>query len=132
MSRRDVRRCWKIRSGIFRLPGARMRRQTPAMEDNEPEQCAMSNRNEEQPDEPGKKDELDFDDDTDLDQLMTVREAAAILRIGRSTLNHYRCEGRGPIYRKHGARVFYTKRSLLRWSRRDRYRSTSQRVRRDK
>lgn len=92
----------------------------------------MNERKQETPDESGKPDDLDFDDDTDLDQLLTVREAAAMLRIGRSTLNHYRCEGRGPIYRKHGARVFYTKRSLLRWSRRDRFRSTSQRVRRDK
>lgn len=92
----------------------------------------MNERKQETPEESGERDDIDYDDDTDLDQLLTVREAAAMLRIGRSTLNHYRCEGRGPIYRKHGARVFYTKRSLLRWSRRDRFRSTSQRVRRDK
>ncbi|PQA88825.1 helix-turn-helix domain-containing protein [Hyphococcus luteus] len=74
----------------------------------------------------------DDEDDDDLDQLFTVEEAARELRMGKSTLNRYRCEGRGPIYRKHGSRVFYTKRSLRRWSRRDRYKSTSQRVRRDR
>ena len=68
--------------------------------------------------------------DDDLDALFTVDEAAKILHMAKSTLNHYRCEGRGPIYRKHGSRVFYTKRSLQRWSRRNRYQSTSQRLRR--
>lgn len=89
----------------------------------------MNDRTDGKPGKPGAEDEPGFEDDTDLDQLFTVAEAAKLLRIGRSTLNHYRCEGRGPVYRKHGARVFYTKRSLLRWSRRARYRSTSQRVR---
>ena len=81
-----------------------------------------------------REEDPEFDDkeDDDLDQLFTVDEAARELRMGKSTLNHYRCEGRGPIYRKHGSRVFYTKRSLRRWSRRDRYKSTSQRVRRDR
>ncbi len=80
----------------------------------------------------GKDKNPTLDNDDDLDALFTVEEAAKLLRMGKTTLNHYRCEGRGPIYRKHGARVFYTKRSLLRWSRRDRFKSTSQRAGPDK
>lgn len=102
------------------------------MEDNAPDLKAMIDKKKSTPGDPGDNPDTDFEDDTDLDQLLTVREAAAMLRIGRSTLNHYRCEGRGPVYRKHGARVFYTRRSLLRWSRRERYRSTSHKIRRDK
>jgi Helix-turn-helix domain len=62
-------------------------------------------------------------------ELLTVEEAAAFLRLKRSTLDHYRCEGRGPVYRKHGARVFYPKTSLIAWSERNAYASTSQRIR---
>jgi len=58
-----------------------------------------------------------------------VTEAAAFLRLTRSTLDHYRCEGRGPIYRKHGARVFYPKPELIRWSERNAYASTSEKIR---
>lgn len=60
--------------------------------------------------------------------LLNVEEAAAFLRLRRSTLDHYRCEGRGPIYRKHGARVFYTKASLIEWSERRQFSSTSSRI----
>lgn len=61
--------------------------------------------------------------------LMDVKEAAAFLRLTRSTLDHYRCEGRGPIYRKHGTRVFYTRESLLAWSAGNAFKSTAQRHR---
>ncbi len=61
-------------------------------------------------------------------ELLSVVEAAAFLRLKRSTLDHYRCEGRGPIYRKHGARVFYPKPSLIQWSERNSYASTSERI----
>ena len=67
----------------------------------------------------------------DWPELLTVQEAAKFLRLTRSTLDHYRCEGRGPIYRKHGARVFYPKPELIRWSERNSYASTSQRIRTD-
>lgn len=67
----------------------------------------------------------------DWPELLTVQEAAKFLRLTRSTLDHYRCEGRGPIYRKHGARVFYPKPELIRWSERNSYASTSQRIRKD-
>ena len=60
--------------------------------------------------------------------LFNVEEAAAFLRLTRSTLDHYRCEGKGPVYRKHGARVFYTRASLIDWSRRRQFTSTSSRV----
>ncbi|MGH1421588.1 MAG: helix-turn-helix transcriptional regulator [Hyphomonas sp.] len=62
-------------------------------------------------------------------ELLSVVEAAEFLRLKRSTLDHYRCEGRGPIYRKHGARVFYPKPDLIRWSERNAYASTSERLR---
>jgi|TARA_R110001606_G_scaffold134520_1_gene271049 hypothetical protein len=61
-------------------------------------------------------------------ELLSVVEAASFLRLKRSTLDHYRCEGRGPTYRKHGARVFYPKPGLIKWSERNAYASTSQRL----
>ncbi len=61
--------------------------------------------------------------------LLTTKEAAAFLRLTRSTLDHYRCVGRGPDYRKHGVRVFYTRASLIAWSQRHAYASTSSRLR---
>lgn len=60
--------------------------------------------------------------------LLNVEEAASFLRLTRSTLDHYRCEGKGPIYRKHGTRVFYTKASLIEWSGRQVFSSTSSRI----
>ncbi|MEM6898161.1 MAG: helix-turn-helix domain-containing protein [Pseudomonadota bacterium] len=67
--------------------------------------------------------------DEDEHTLLTTVEAADFLRVTRSTLDHYRCIGRGPTYRKHEVRVFYTKASLIRWSQRHAYTSTSSRVR---
>lgn len=71
---------------------------------------------------------VDADDEDPFSDLITVKEAARLLRLSASTLNQYRCDGRGPVYRKHGGRVFYSKRSLLRWSQRHRYLSTSHRI----
>ncbi len=48
--------------------------------------------------------------------LFNVEEAANFLRLKRSTLDHYRCEGRGPIYRKHGRHVRYHIDDLNDWS----------------
>jgi hypothetical protein len=70
----------------------------------------------------------DITPEKDEHVLLNVVEAAAFLRLTRSTLDHYRCEGRGPIYRKHGTRVFYTRASLLDWSAGHAHRSTAQRV----
>lgn len=69
--------------------------------------------------------------ETDADDrymLLNVEEAAAFLRLARSTLDHYRCEGKGPVYRKHGTRVFYTRASLIEWSGRRELSSTSSRI----
>jgi hypothetical protein len=66
--------------------------------------------------------------ENDWPELLSVEEAADFLRLKRSTLDHYRCEGRGPVYRKHGARVFYPKPGLIQWSERNSYASTSQRL----
>lgn len=63
--------------------------------------------------------------------FLTVKEAAEFLRLKRATLDLYRCEGRGPEYRKHGARVFYTLSNLIAWSSDNRYQSTSQRIRKN-
>ncbi|TRO85997.1 helix-turn-helix domain-containing protein [Glycocaulis profundi] len=71
---------------------------------------------------------VDADDEDPFSDLITVKEAARLLRLSASTLNQYRCDGRGPVYRKHGGRVFYSRRSLLRWSQRHRYLSTSHRI----
>jgi predicted DNA-binding transcriptional regulator AlpA len=71
-------------------------------------------------------------DDGDWPELLTVKEAAKFLRLTRSTLDHYRCDGRGPIYRKHGARVFYPKPELIAWSERNAYASTSEKIRKTK
>jgi hypothetical protein len=67
-------------------------------------------------------------DANDEHVLLNVQEAAAFLRLTRSTLDHYRCEGKGPIYRKHGTRVFYTRASLIDWSWRREFSSTSSRA----
>jgi len=67
-------------------------------------------------------------DANDEHVLMNVQEAASFLRLTRSTLDHYRCEGKGPIYRKHGTRVFYTRESLIKWSESREFSSTSSRI----
>tara|TARA_R110000850_G_scaffold64116_4_gene144315 strand:- start:4078 stop:4320 length:243 start_codon:yes stop_codon:yes gene_type:complete len=74
------------------------------------------------------KDSQKGSDDNDWPQLLSVEEAADFLRLKRSTLNHYRCQGGGPIYRKHGTRVFYPKPGLIQWSERNSFASTSQRL----
>jgi hypothetical protein len=60
--------------------------------------------------------------------ILNVEEAADFLRVTRSTLDHYRCVGRGPVYRKHGTRVFYTRESLIKWSESREFSSTSSRI----
>lgn len=86
-------------------------------------------KDEQKPEDLENLSENEIDDESDLDDLVTVAEAARILKLRRTTLDHYRCQGRGPIYRKHGGRVFYKRRSLRAWSRRNRFESTSKRVR---
>lgn len=65
-------------------------------------------------------------------EFLTNKEAAEFLRLKAATLDLYRCEGRGPEYRKHGSRVMYSKAVLIAWSDGHRYQSTSQRIRKKK
>lgn len=64
----------------------------------------------------------------DLPDLLTADEAAAFLRLSPITLGHYRCRGRGPLYRKHGWRVYYTKADLVAWSDRQLWASTGEKI----
>ncbi len=57
--------------------------------------------------------------------LLDTRQAAARLRLARRTLEKWRVEGRGPEYRKHGDRVYYTEQALEQWSQSQTRRSTS-------
>ncbi|WP_188544057.1 helix-turn-helix domain-containing protein [Aquisalinus luteolus] len=70
--------------------------------------------------EPARKDELP--------ELLTAVEAAEFLRLSPITLSHYRYQGRGPIYRKHGWRVYYAKPDLVAWSEDQRWASTAERL----
>lgn len=65
----------------------------------------------------------------ELPELLTAIEAAKFLNLSPITLSHYRYQGRGPIYRKHGWRVYYTKADLVDWSNRQRWASTGEPLR---
>jgi excisionase family DNA binding protein len=59
--------------------------------------------------------------------FLTVKEAAALLRISAVTLGRWRMEGRGPKFRKFGRRVTYAADELLAWANQQSRSSTSQR-----
>lgn len=60
------------------------------------------------------------------DELMTVEEAAARLKISKHTLNRWRVTGEGPPFVKYGPRlVRYIEVALLDWERGRMRRSTS-------
>ncbi len=61
--------------------------------------------------------------------LMTAVEAAEFLHLSPITLSHYRYQGGGPVYRKHGWRVYYAKADLIAWSERQKWASTSKPLR---
>ncbi|NQY97654.1 MAG: helix-turn-helix domain-containing protein [Henriciella sp.] len=65
----------------------------------------------------------------ELPELLSAAEAAEFLNLSPITLSHYRCQGRGPIYRKHGWRIFYAKPDLIDWSNRQRWSSTGDPIR---
>ena len=65
----------------------------------------------------------------ELPELLTAQEAAEFLHLSPITLSHYRYQGRGPIYRKHGWRVYYTKADLVDWSEGQRWVSTGEPIR---
>ena len=56
---------------------------------------------------------------------LTVKEAAAYLRLGESTLNNYRTDGGGPIYSKPCGRVLYDIKDLDAWREANKRKSTS-------
>jgi excisionase family DNA binding protein len=62
------------------------------------------------------------------DRTLTVREAAAHLRLSISTLNKLRCTGYGPIYFKLGRAVRYDPQDLDQWLAAHRIGSTSETV----
>lgn len=74
------------------------------------------------------KDERDHTQKDELPELLTAVEAAEFLRLSPITLSHYRYQGRGPIYRKHGWRVYYAKPDLVAWSEGQRWASTAERL----
>ncbi|MEL7282147.1 MAG: helix-turn-helix domain-containing protein [Pseudomonadota bacterium] len=65
---------------------------------------------------------------SELPELLSAAEAAEFLSLSPITLSHYRCQGRGPIYRKHGWRIFYAKTDLVDWSNRQTWSSTSDKL----
>lgn len=50
------------------------------------------------------------------DPYLTVEQAARRLKIKRDTLDRWRMEGRGPIFRYHGGRVVYRIDDIDAWS----------------
>lgn len=60
--------------------------------------------------------------------LLTTAQAAKLLKLSETTLCHYRCQGKGPIYRKHGWRIFYTKSDLVDWSEKQRWSATDNKL----
>jgi excisionase family DNA binding protein len=62
-----------------------------------------------------------------MDDLYNTKEAAQYLKIGASTLEHYRLSGRGPQFLKLGVSIVrYKKSDLDEWAHSCRYQSTSQ------
>jgi hypothetical protein len=58
--------------------------------------------------------------------FLTVPEAAAYLRLKKRTLDNMRWMGNGPMFRKHGGRVYYLVKELEDWSLSTRTKSTSE------
>lgn len=59
---------------------------------------------------------------------LSIDEAALYLRVTERALEHYRGEGGGPAYRKHGGSIVYHIHDLDRWSAQRRYSSTAQKA----
>jgi hypothetical protein len=57
--------------------------------------------------------------------LLTVKEAAAYVRHGVSTLNKLRTRGGGPRYSKPASKVLYDQRDLDKWIEDHKHNSTS-------
>lgn len=59
---------------------------------------------------------------------LTLREAAAFLRLAPRTLDNMRQRGTGPLYNKHGGRVRYHRDDLMAWADQSRRRTTTEKV----
>jgi hypothetical protein len=66
--------------------------------------------------------------DRDGSPYLTVAETAAYLRLKPRTLDNMRCNGTGPIYGKHGGRIFYSFRDVIAWSKARRRLSTAEKA----
>ncbi|MGE0180769.1 MAG: helix-turn-helix domain-containing protein [Parvularculaceae bacterium] len=64
----------------------------------------------------------------DPSPFLSIDEAALYLRVTARALEHYRCDGGGPAYRKHGGSIVYHIHDLDRWSAQRRYSSTAQKA----
>ena len=58
--------------------------------------------------------------------FLTVREAAALLRLSEITMARWRIEGNGPPHYKFGRRVVYARSDLIAWTEVQRRQSTSE------
>ena len=58
--------------------------------------------------------------------FLTVAEAATYLRLKKRTLDNMCWMGTGPMFRKHGGRIYYHFDELSRWSEDSRALSTAQ------
>jgi excisionase family DNA binding protein len=62
----------------------------------------------------------------DLDEYLTVREAAALLKLHPSTLNNWRTFGVGPRFTRFGRHVRYAKNDLAAWAAANSHQSTAE------
>lgn len=60
--------------------------------------------------------------------FLSADEAALYLRVSVRALEHFRSEGGGPSYRKHGGSIVYHLHDLDSWSAMRRYSSTSKKA----
>lgn len=66
--------------------------------------------------------------DSSSSPYLTLKEAAAYLRLNPRTLDNMRGRGVGPIYCKHGGRVVYHRDDLSAWSKSTRRHSSSEKA----
>ncbi len=64
-------------------------------------------------------------DPDNLKAYLNTREASKYLRLSPRTLQNMRVSGEGPIFRRHGRRVFYQVLDLIAWSDSHKLESTS-------
>lgn len=61
-----------------------------------------------------------------MTEYLRQGQAAAVLCVAERTLEKWRIEGRGPVFRHHGRRVVYRREDLETWSAATARRSTSE------